>query len=84
MKTLFESRVSLGDWSSLDDVRYYEMDVDLYNRILSKVYGELEAKHSVNIAKQITGVDFTKEQVHAMAALFKYWLCTEKKVVKGL
>lgn len=84
MKTLFESRVSLGDWSSLDDVRYYEMDVDLYNRILFKVYEELEVKHSVNIAKQITGVDFTEEQIKVLRALFKYWLCTEKQIVKDL
>lgn len=84
MKTLFESKVSLGDWSSIDDVRYYEVDVNLYNKILSRVYKEVEAKHSINIAKQITGVDFTEEQIKVLRALFKYWLYTEKQIVKEL
>lgn len=80
MKTLFESRVSLGDWSSTDDVRHYEMDTNLFNNILSKVYREVNIKHSVNLAKHLTGVDFTEEQMYALTALFRYWLHSENKI----
>lgn len=73
MKTLFESRASLGDWSSIDDVRYYELDTKLLHKIQMQIFNDVEVQHSINIAKQLTGIGFTEEQIKAINVLFRYW-----------
>lgn len=84
MKVPITTTWTSKDFPSLQDTRIYEIDVELYNRILSKVYKEREASHSISLAEQLTGVKFTEEQIYAIAALFEYWLSTEKQIVKGL
>lgn len=79
MKTPIKSTWISKDFPNTEDTRIYEMDLELYNKILNKVYFEREYNRFINLAKATTGVEFTKEQIIAIRILFKYWLEKERQ-----